>query len=225
MTKLSDFTKKVLANIAEFNGGVLIKSTKAGKTSINTMSPSRDLYLSVEIPEQFQYDFVVSDLSRFLNIHSTITNPELDLHNSYAEIKSATDNVKIKYVYADPRAVIVPEGEPVVGDEIVSVDVTKETLDKIKRQSNILQLPHIQIDVENERLVCIAKDIDNPSSNTVVYDLGDANGIEIDEDVVVATEFLKIIPDDYQLTVYENAVEFKPLNNLSMTYTISRQLN
>lgn len=220
--KLSDFTKKVLANIAEFNGGVIIRQTVGGRTMINTMSPSRDLLLTVEIPETFNYDFVVSDLSRFLNIQSTIDDPELELHKSYMIIKSDSNNAKVKYSYADERAVIVPEGIPQVGDEIVSVDIAREKLDKVKKQASILHLPHIQFAVEGGKIVCIAKDCNNPSSNTIMHDLGDANGVEIEDDVIIATDSLKIIPDDYSVTVCEHAVRLNPLNNQSMAYTIAR---
>lgn len=221
--KLSEFTKKVLSNIAEFNGGVIINQSRDGKTMINTMSaPAGDLMLVVEIPEQFNYDFVVSDLSRFLNIHSTLDQPEIDLHKQYMVIKSDTSSAKIRYGYADTRAVVSPPGSPQVGDEIVSVDIAREKMDKIRKQASILHLPHIQFAVEDGRIVCIAKDCNNPSSNTLVHDLGDANGLTIEEDVIVATESLKIIPDDYQVTVCENAVMFNPINNKTMTYTIAR---
>jgi len=221
--KLSDFTKKVLGNIAEFNGGVIINQSQNGKTIINTMSqPAGDLMLTVEIPEQFNYDFVVSDLSRFLNIQSTLDSPELELHKQYMIIKSDSSGAKIKYSYADARAVIVPPGTPEIGDEIVTVDIPKEKMDKIRKQANILHLPHIQFSVDDGKIVCTAKDCNNPSSNTISHDLGDANGMTIDEDVIVASESLKIVPDDYQLSVCENAIKLNPLNNKTMTYIIAR---
>lgn len=221
--KLSNFTKKVLSNIAEFNGGVIIEKTNHNKTVVYSKAISGDLFLVTELPEAFEYDFVVSDLARFLNICSTLDDAEIELHKSYMEIISQPTKSKIKYCYADPRAVITsPSNEVVTGDELASVDISKEKLEKIKKQASILQLPHIQFDVVDDKLVCIAKDCDNPSSNTVIHELGDSNGIEIDEEFIVATDSLKIIPEDYQVTVCENVVKFNPLNNQTMTYYVSR---
>lgn len=221
--RLSEFTKKVLNNIVDINGGVIIKKTVNNKTLVTTTSASTSIALSVELPEHFSYDVVISELRRFLNINDAFDDAELDFHSSHVVIKSDKNKAKIKYCYSDPRAVVSCQGSPETGDEIVSVDISKEQLDKIKKQSNILQLPHIQFAVEDGAVVCIAKDCDNPSSNTITYDLGEANGIEINEDVVVTAESLKVIPDDYQVTVCECAVKFNPLNNRTMTYVIARK--
>ena len=200
--KISSSTITVLQSFATINNGIQVK---AG-TRINTISPNKTLLASANVSDQFEIPFCIYDLSQFLGTLSLFDSPDLEFgENSVAISEGATS---LTYVYADPNTIVTVPDKKLDCDGDIEFNLPQTDLDRLQKAANILGLPNLQIsnDTDNGKLVAVATDVKNSTSNNFKVEL---DGITIPDSqfkMVLKFDNLKLLPDDYRVKISSKGI-------------------
>lgn len=197
--KLSANTVEILKNFAQICPNIQFK---AGDV-LMTRSQSNTMRGVAKLDQQFPKDFAIYDLPRFISVLGLYKDPELTFDNNYIIV--GEDNRNVKYVYTDPKMIVaVDYNKPFnLPKEVTKFKLTADQLSKVLKASAVLGLPNITICGKAGKLNIVAQDVKNPSTDTFEIEIGDTN---VDFSVNYQVEVLKLLPEDYEVTVYETSV-------------------
>lgn len=197
--KLNQNTIDILKNFSSICANIQFK---AGDV-IMTRSQANNVRGYAKLDQQFPQDFAIYDLPRFLSVLNLYKDPELKFNDSHVLI--GEDNRSVKYVYTDPKMIISVDYNKdfKLPEEMTTFKITADQLSKVIKAAGVLGLPNITISGKNGKLAFMAQDVKNPSTDTFEIDIGTT---PLDFSVTYAVEVLKILPEDYDVTVYKSAV-------------------
>ncbi len=190
---LSTDTVSVLKNLSTINQSLVIKTGR----SLRSMSAMKNILVEADITETFDRDVAIYDLNQFLNCLSLIPGAELILEESSVRITDGTNS--IDYRYSDPSVITSPpEKELKLPSEDVSVVLTEEHLETVKKAAAVLQIPDVSLIGNGEEIRLTVRDKKNSGSNSYNIVVGET------EDVFqfnLKVENLKLIPGDYDVII------------------------
>ena len=99
-TTLSKNTLDLLKNFASINASIHVVPNEP----MVTISPMKTIMVQANIPETFDTEFAIWDLTKFLGIVSCIENPSFDFDEKFVTI-SGSRGQTVKYHYADTKLV------------------------------------------------------------------------------------------------------------------------
>ena len=76
--KLSNDTRDVLKNYATINANLLVKTGN----KISTMSQMKNIVSIAELPDNFEQEFAIYDLTEFLSAMTLFNDPELEFNEN-----------------------------------------------------------------------------------------------------------------------------------------------
>lgn len=196
--KLSEQTLTVLKNFSTINPSVVFKPG----SELRTISPQKTVMAIATIPDQFPSQACVYDMSRFLSMCSLYEQPEIDFQDKFCFISGGKQ--KTKYVFADISMVIVPpEKEINIPSEDVQVNVEWDDLQSVIKAAGVLQLPEIAFVGRDGDCYISAVDSANPTADSHDIKLGTT---EDTFQLVIKTENLKLIPQNYKVTLCSKGI-------------------
>ena len=191
--KLSKETQAILKNFAGINSNIML----AKGNKLATISPHRNVLVSVTIPETFSVDFGIYDLNQFLGVLSLFEDPDIDFSSTVATIKEG--KTSIKYYNADKSVLLLPPDKALkFPAATVTLDVTAAMLGAVQKTGGVLSSPDLSIVGDGQNKVLRVSDLKNSSNNTYELELGkttetfEAN-FKIDN--------LKFMPQDYTVEI------------------------
>ena len=191
--KLSADTVALLKNFSSINQSILIH---AGKT-LKTMSVMKNILVESEIPEEFTRDVAIYDLNQFLNCLSLVENAEVTLEGHAIVITNGTDS--IEYRYSDPSVITAPPNkELVLPSEDVSVVLTEEQIQTVKKAAAVLQIPDVSLVGDGETIYLTVRDKKNSGSNS--YKIAVAETEKVFQ-FNLKVENLKLLAGDYDVII------------------------
>lgn len=203
--QFSEQTLSVLKSFSTINKSILMKPGNV----LKTITPEKTLIAQAKIPDQIPSDACIYDLSRFLSILSLHAAPDVEFHDKYFVITEGKK--RTKYTYADISMIHTPpEKEIAIPSADVQVSVSWNDLQSVLKAAGVLQFTEIAF-VGQEGKVYL-KAVDTSSQNADDY------GVEIGETadefmIVIKTDNLKLLPQDYQVTLCAKGIsEFKGEN-------------
>ena len=202
--ELSKETCEILKNFSVINQSIYIKQ---GNT-LYTKSISGNIYGEVQIEEDFPMDVAIYDLNQFLNTLKLFSTPILEFKENFMNIIEKDDlDYTVKYVYADPEHIVYPDRKPnLPSGSDVSVELSKENFDSLIKASNVLSLPNIVVTPKEEGVISVEVcDIKDSSTNNFSI-LVRGEHFKNDFKLIMNTDTLKVIPDDYELHFYGNKI-------------------
>ena len=200
-TKISKDTFDVFKNFSTINSNILVEP---GKT-IKTISPVKNIMAEAKVPETFDTQFGIWDLSKFLGTVSLFEDPEFYFEDNKVVIQGKNGS-NVVYYYAEPRLITTINKEIVMPDVVVDFELTNSGLTEIQRAASVLQLPDLSVRSSNTGTIeLVALDKKDPSSNSYSLEVGDnENGAEFN--FYFKVENLKILPGDYNVSITEKVV-------------------
>jgi len=191
--KLSARTVQILKNFSSINPSLLFKEGNV----ITTISPSRTILASARVNENFEADFAIYNLSRFLSVLSLFNDPELEIHDKYVTIMDGKK--KLNYMFADPSNIITPPEKTIdMPDPEISLSLPNEDLQNIMKALSVLQLPEIAFVGEENNASIQAIDSKGLVGDNCSVNLGSSDR---DFKMIFKAENIKIIPDDYKVHI------------------------
>ena len=90
--KFSKNTFEILKNFSNINSNILIKPGN----KLCTITPAKNVMAEAEVEEEFETEFGIWDLSKFLGTISLFDDPDFEFSEKYVMIRSATGSC-VKY--------------------------------------------------------------------------------------------------------------------------------
>lgn len=211
--KFSERTLTILKSFSTINKSILIKEGNV----LKTVTPEKTLIASAIIGDQIPSQACVYDLSRFLSILGLYKDPDVEFHDKYFMIRDGKQ--RTKYVYADVSMIhAAPEKDIQLPTVDVEVDVSWEDMQSVIKAAGVLQFSEVAFVGEDGKIFLKAIDGSNPNSD----DYGVEIGTTSDEfKIIVKTDNLKLLPQDYKVTLSAKGIsEFKSTEG-DVTYYIA----
>lgn len=196
---LSEKTVAVLKNFAGINQSILIRKGNV----IRSMAAQKTVMAKAEVTESFDRDFGIYDLNRFLGVLSMFKTPELVFEDSNILIRDGKNS--LRYVYADATVITAAPDKDV---KLPSVDVQfkldANSFSSVLKAANVIGLPDITIRGVDGKLLIVAEDSKNPSTNQFTIELGETDS---DFNIIYKAEVLaKLASDDYEVSISKKLI-------------------
>ena len=159
--KLSAKTLAVLKNFAAINQSIVVKPGN----SLATISGNKTIMAKATVPDEFEQQFAIYNLGRFISSVSLMDSPDLEFEDHSVRIKG--NGHSILDHFADPSVIISPPDKKI---ELPTVDVTcrltSKNIQSVTKALGVLGLPEIAIAGDGEKVYLQAVDSKNPSADT-----------------------------------------------------------
>ena len=212
---LSSETVQILKNLSTINQSILIKPGK----QLSSMSVMKNILVSATIQEEFQKTVAIYDLNQFLNCLSLIPGAELKLEDNSIVITDG--KTSIDYRYSDPSVITgPPEKELKLPSEDVTVTLTEDQLESVKKAAAVLQIPDVSLIGDSEKVYLTVRDKKNTGSNTYKVEVGET------EDTFcfnMKVENLKLIGGDYDVIISARNLAYFANHGRPVSYYIAME--
>lgn len=193
-------TIEVLKNFSSINQGILIRPGNI----LRTMSVLKNVFASASVPDTFDREIAIYDLSEFLSTLSLFTAPEITYKADHILIQSGKS--RIKYFYSSPSVIVSPpEGKNISVQGELTFKLSTVVLEQLLKASSVMKLKEFEISEGGLRAF-------NRNQTGNQYDV-EVEGIEgTCTPKILKIENLKMIPRDYNVTVGQRAVKFTSID-------------
>ena len=213
--KLSKKTLDILKNFASINSNILVNPGKV----ISTISPVKNVLAEATVEEEFDVQFGVWDLNKFLGTISLFADPEFEFHDKYVVI-SGSNGASVKYFYCEPKLLTTPTKKIQMPPAVVSFTLTNKVFVELQKAASVLQLPDIAVRSNGGRVELVALDKADATSNNYSVDVG-KNEEDSDFEFYFKVENLKMLPGDYAVEITEKIVSKFTHTSLDLSYWIA----
>jgi hypothetical protein len=214
--KISNETLEILKNFSSINSNILVKP---GNT-ISTISPVKNIMAEAKVSENFDCEFGVWDLNKFLGTISLFKDPEFCFEEKFVSITSNTNKSTVKYYYSEPSLLTTINKKIVMPEVAVHCTLTEEQLTEIKKASSILQVNDIAIRSNGSTIELVTMDKNDKSTNNFSIDIGN-NTDGSDFVFYFKSENLKMLQGSYDVRITEKIVcEFQHQSK-DLTYWVA----
>ena len=110
--KLSESTINVLKNFATINAGMQFKEGSV----IRTISKGQNVLGKATVTENFEKDFVIYDLNRFLSLCGSLKDPEIIINSDTNNLTIKSGTSKTTYGLADGSMIVAPPAKELLID-------------------------------------------------------------------------------------------------------------
>lgn len=197
--QLSDETLTILKSFAGINPSIMFKPGNV----VRTISPQKTVMAAANVSESFEKSAGIYDLNRFHAVINLFENPDLSFLDDKFEIKDQKSNMY--YTYAAENLIVTPpERDITVPDPEVVFDLKWETLDRVLRAANVMQLPEVGFLVQNDTISLAALDTSNPTADKYSVDVADSSNATVpdtDLQMIIKAENLRIMSGDYNVSL------------------------
>ena len=213
--KLSKETIEVLKNFSGINQSIVVKEGNKLKT-VNSL---KNILAHATVEEDFPKEFAIYDLTEFLGLLSSMSEPELTFNKSDVTVSSGTR--KVKYRYADTDYIVKPEKDIDMPESEIKFKLSEEVYVSLEKVATILQLHDICLKgcEKSGKILLCATNKKNDSSNDYSEEVGE--GVTKNFNIVMKKENLKIIPGDYDVSISSKGISHFKNVNLDLEYWIA----
>ena len=158
--KLSNDTRDVLKNYATINANLLVKTGN----KISTMSQMKNIVSIAELPDNFEQEFAIYDLTEFLSAMSLFNDPELEFNENNVRMWEGYQS--LKYFYSDPTVVTTPKSDITMPEPDAKFTLQQNTFNQILKASSVLGVPDMVLDTGDDGTMLLrVSDRKNDTSN------------------------------------------------------------
>jgi hypothetical protein len=212
--KLSSKTVSILKHMASINPSINIKEGSI----LRTISSAKDVMMRVEVQENFGKGMVIFDLPQFISTLDLFENPVLELDEKYVTIKEdGKDNTSVRYVYADESVCPAQEKDIPLPSEDIKFKITAKDVQTMLKSAAVLGVPDITVKGDGKEMTMLVHNKAVDSSSNYAIQLGETDGTF---NVDFKAEKLKLIPDDYNVTISNKKISQFVAVNSDVTYWV-----
>tara|TARA_Y100001972_G_scaffold86455_1_gene105814 strand:- start:754 stop:1407 length:654 start_codon:yes stop_codon:yes gene_type:complete len=204
--KLSNDTRDVLKNYATINANLLVKTGN----KISTMSQMKNIVSIAELPDNFEQEFAIYDLTEFLSAMSLFNDPELEFNEN--NVRMCEGHQSLKYFYSDPTVVTTPKSDITMPEPDAKFTLQQNTFNQILKASSVLGVPDMVLDTGDDGTMLLrVSDRKNDTSNNFSIEVGD--NATPNQKFFFKVENLKLLSGDYDVEVSTKGISrFKNVN-------------
>jgi hypothetical protein len=197
---ISSETLELLKNFSSINSNILIKEGN----KIRTISNYKNVLAEATVKEDFDIQFGIWDLNKFLGTVSLFESPTFEFGSKSVTIEGDNGS-KVVYYYCEPKLLTTITKEIKMPPTVVNCELFEYDFKEIQRSASVLQLPDLKISSEGDKVVMTVHDKKDPSSNVYSMNIGDHDG-ESNFEFYFKVENLKMLTGDYNIEICENSV-------------------
>lgn len=198
--KLSANTRNILKNFAAINPNMVFDSGSV----ISTISEAKSILAEATIAETFKSRFGIYDLNEFLSVLSLFDDPDLEFAEDSVTISEGKNSVR--YFYADIASLTYPQKKVSMPKCELEVDLTDDTLERIKRAASVLGHATLEISGNKGVITATVSDLKNSSANRYSIELDSKNACKEKFSFIIVIGNLKMLPGAYKLSVSSKLV-------------------
>lgn len=214
---ISTETLELLKNFSSINSNILVKEGN----KIRTISNYKNVLAEATVEEDFDTQFGIWDLNKFLGTVSLFESPTFDFDDKCVTIEGENGS-KVVYYYCEPKLLTTITKEIKMPPTVVECELFEYDFKEIQRSASVLQLPDLKISSEGDKVVMTVHDKKDPSSNTYSMNIGDHDG-DSDFEFYFKVENLKMLTGDYDIEICENSVAKFTNKNRSLKYWVAME--
>ena len=213
--KLSKETIEVLKNFSGINQSIVVKEG----SKLKTVNSLKNILAHATVEEDFPKEFAIYDLTEFLGLLSSMSEPELTFNKS--DVTVSSDTRKVKYRYADTDYIVKPEKDIDMPESEIKFRLNEDVYVSLEKVATILQLHDICLKgcEKSGKILLCATNKKNDSSNDYSEEVGE--GVTENFNIVMKKENLKIIPSDYDVSISSKGISHFKNVNLDLEYWIA----
>ena len=213
--KLSKETIEVLKNFSGINQSIVVKEGNKLKT-VNSL---KNILAHATVEEDFPKEFAIYDLTEFLGLLSSMSEPELTFNKS--DVTVSSDTRKVKYRYADTDYIVKPERDIDMPESEIKFRLNEDVYISLEKVATILQLHDICLKgcAKSGKILLCAINKKDDSSDDYSEEVGE--GVTKNFNIVMKKENLKIIPGDYDVSISSKGISHFKNVNLDLEYWIA----
>ena len=179
----------------------------------------KNILVKADIPEEFERTVAIYDLNQFLNCLSLIPGAEIELNNNSIVITDG--KTSIDYRYSDPSVITAPpEKELTLPSEDVSVVLTEEQLESVKKAAAVLQIPDVSLIGDGSVVYLTVRDKKNSGSNTYRVEVGETTDVFCFN---MKVENLKLIAGDYDVVISAKNLAYFTNHGRPVSYFVAME--
>jgi hypothetical protein len=191
--KINSKTLSVLKNFAGINPSIIVKPGNV----VKTLSGGKTVLARAVVPDTFEKQFAIYNMSQFIACISMFTNPDLDFGETSVRISDT--NESFTYHYADPSIIVSPPDKDItVPSEEARFRLTNADFSNVAKALGILGVPEVAVVGDGDKIMLQAVDSKTTSSNFYSVDVGETDKVFR---AIFKSENLKMIPDDYEVVL------------------------
>ena len=216
-TTLSSRTLDILKNFSTINSNILVKPGNV----ITTISPIKNVMAEATVEEDFETEFGIWDLSKFLGTISLFNKPEFTFNENYVTVTDENNTSEVTYYYSEPKLLTTVNKKINMPDAVVNCTLTQSVFNDILRAASVLQVSDIAIRSNGiNDIEIVALDKSDSTTNNYSVVIGD-NPNGDDFTFFFKAENLKMLPGDYDIGISDKIVsQFKKVND-DLTYWVA----
>lgn len=216
--QLSSFTMQVLKNFASINSNIVIKPGN----EIMTMSEAKNILAKAKVPETFNQQFGIYDLSEFLSVLNLVGEPQLYFKDSYVDVRDTSGRGSIKYFFSAVDMLTSPVKGITMPEANVMFDLDESTLNNLKRAAAALGHAEVSITSSDNVIKLTVLDNENTTSNTYSIEVDGEYDTE-DFNFILNINNLRMIPSDYKVQISSKLIsQFTSMkDNVDLTYWVA----
>jgi len=212
--KMSSRTLNLLKNYASINSNILVKPGN----KISTISPVKNVMSEAIVEEDFDTEFGIWDLNKFLGVVSLFDKPEFSFDEKCVTI-SGTSGASVRYYYSEPSLLSIPTKSITMPNPVVSFKLTQKNFTELQKAASVLQVSDLAVRTDGDNLELAVLDKNDVSSNCYTIDLGPIPDNH-DFCFYFKVENLKMIEGDYTVDISDkNISQF--VNSTDIVYWIA----
>ena len=193
-------TLTILKNFSSLNSNLLVHPGNV----IKTITPSKTGMAVATVEENFDVEFGIWDLNKFLGVISLFNNPTFAFGEKSVKIKNGGDSV-VNYYYSEPRLLTYPTKDVNMPKIDISITLTEKNFNELQKAASVMQLPDLSFKSDDDSIVAMVSDLSDPTSNSYKVVVG--NGNNLPEFLFnFKMENIKILPGDYKINFANNVV-------------------
>lgn len=204
--KFEDSTLIILKNFATINPTLFFHKGNV----LKTRSVSRTLGAKATLKQDIPKDFAIFDLSRFLNTVSLFQEPTITLEDNFCIIKQK--GTAVRFTYADPRVVNKKnvDWDIEFPREYITFTLKATDYSAVLKGMAVMGLSEVAIVGDGKRLAFRALDAKGKTTDIFNIVIGETTK---KFRAVISADNLKIIPQDYQVSLSDQGMaHFKAVN-------------
>ena len=212
-------TLAILKNFSSLNSNLLVKPGNI----IKTITPSKTGMAIATVEEDFDVEFGIWDLNKFLGVVSLFNNPAFTFGEKSVKIKNGGDSV-VNYYYSEPRLLTYPTKDVNMPEVNISITMTEKNFNELQRAASVMQLPDLSFKSDDDDIVAMVSDLSDPTSNSYKVIVG--SGDDLPEFLFnFKMENIKILPGDYKINFAKNVVGEFVHQSIPVKYWFAMEAN
>jgi hypothetical protein len=212
--KLSPRTIQILKNFNSIEKSIWVKPGNV----LALQNGPRSLAVRAIVDSEFDKEFAIYDLSRFLGVLSLFNDPDLEFGEKQVVVSDSSQ--RVNYTYAKTDFLNPPLNKKIVLSQVdAKFTLTPIHLSNVMKSLSILELPELFVSGDGSNILLQAGDIKTPSSDTYSAVVG-----QTDKNFryVFNPDNIKFISDTYEVELSSIGISHFKAENLE--YWVATEL-